>query len=353
MSQPTTAPDQLSPPTPRPPARPPWLKRGLSAATVLVLLYLVASALVFRMALVPHRKVARSSPDKDGVVAESIHFDSAQGGPNLNGWYVPSDGDRAIVVLHGLDSQSWNRYSRQLTEALHAHHFTVLLFDFRGQGKSEGDKLGLGWLERQDVRAAVDVLLSRGFKAGQIGLNGTSYGAATALLSAAMIPEVGAVVADSPFADMRDLMRSELKSRVGVSGFFIPGVTLMGRLWTGLDMAEIAPIHALPQLAPRPILFMHGTGDTRIPSEHSERLKAASMGDQDELWLVPGAEHCKEYEVAPDEYFSRVLGFFEKHLPTQKPLEPLPIPPRATEPGPVTMPSSQKAAANETPAAHP
>lgn len=337
----------------------PWARRALITGLGLTLVYLVLSAFVFRMALGTHRKEAKSTPTNDGLVAESVHFNSAQNGPSLNGWYVPSDGDRAIVVLHGLDSQSWNRYSRRMTEVLHAYHYAVLLFDFRGQGKSEGERLGLGWDERQDVRAAVDLLLSKGFKPGQIGLNGTSYGAATSLLSAAMIPEVGAVVADSPFADMRDLMSKELKTRVGVSSMFIPGVTLMGRLWMGVDLADIAPLKALAQIAPRPILFTHGEGDSRIPFEHSQRLKAASQNPNDELWLVPGAEHCKQWEEAPDEYYSHVLTFWEKYLPTQKRMAPLPVPPLAMEPGPaladgkrltITLPPEYVVAADSAPA---
>ena len=43
--------------------------------------------------------------------------------------------------------------------------FHVLVFDPRANGRSKGDHYGLGWLERRDVRGAVNLLLSRGFPA--------------------------------------------------------------------------------------------------------------------------------------------------------------------------------------------
>ena len=146
--------------------------------------------------------------------------------------------------------------------------------------------------ERRDVRAAVNLLLGRGFKPGTIGVHGTSYGAAVALLAAAAIPEIGAVVADSAFADMREVMDREIKKRTGLPTWLVrrlrPGLAVVANLLYGLDFDVIPPERAVPSIAPRSILFIHGREDRTIPVGHAYRLKAASENPTDELWLLPG-----------------------------------------------------------------
>ncbi len=151
--------------------------------------------------------------------------------------------------------------------------------------------MGLGWHERRDVRGAVDLLLERGIKPGRIGVHGTSYGAATAILSAAAIPEVGAVVADSAFADVREIMDREIEMRTGLPAEIVrllrPGIAFVAQTFYDLDLDAIPPERAVPNIAPRPILFIHGREDKRIPVKHARRLFAASKNPADELWIHP------------------------------------------------------------------
>ena len=161
---------------------------------------------------------------------------------------------------------------------------------------------------------SVDVVLQHGIQPGRIGLFGASYGGGTALLAAAVFPSVGAVVTDSAFANQRLLTDSEMTRRTGMPPIFTPGVALASRLLYGIDLDAIAPEKALAAIAPRPILFIHGTADSHIPVEHAYRLKAASQNPADELWIVPGAEHTSSYLVEPEAYPTRVLGFYERYL---------------------------------------
>ncbi len=50
----------------------------------------------------------------------------------------------------------------------------------------------------------------------------------------------------------------------------------------------IAPQRAVPDIAPRPILFIHGDKDRTIPVEHARRLRAVSRNPADEPWTLPG-----------------------------------------------------------------
>ena len=212
--------------------RRPSIAVGTLAAIAVV--YLGVSYFVLSASLTAQRVDYEQTPADSGLVVEEVHFESDVDEIPLVGWLLRSWGDRAIVLGHGLNCYGWSGSQPDLAHAYVKAGFHVLVFDFRGHGRSGGDRLGLGWDERRDVRAAVDLLLGRGFEPGNIGIHGGSYGAATALLAAAAIPELGAVVADSAFADMRDIMERQIKERTGVppqfAGLLRPGITVLAWL---------------------------------------------------------------------------------------------------------------------------
>jgi pimeloyl-ACP methyl ester carboxylesterase len=298
----------------------------IGTLAVIVALYLGVSYVILAKSLEPIRTVSDRTP-----VGEEISFESDVDRLPLTGWLLASSGDRAIVLVHGLSSHSWCGGQPDIAWAFVKAGFHVLVFDLRGHGRSGGDLLGLGWHERRDVRGAVNLLLARGFRPGRIGIQGGSYGAAVALLATAAIPEVGAVVAYSAFADMRDLMDAEIERKTGVPSrvtklFLRPGIALVARLLYSLDFDAITPERAVPEIAPRPILFIHGSEDERIPVEHAYRLMAASNNADAELWRLEGFGHggavrlpeegCKWTEVSPmrEAFLRRVTAFFDHSL---------------------------------------
>lgn len=298
----------------------------IGTLAVIVALYLGVSYVILAKSLEPIRTVSDRTP-----VGEEISFESDVDRIPLTGWLLASSGDRAIVLVHGLSSHSWCGGQPDIAWAFVKAGFHVLVFDLRGHGRSGGDLLGLGWHERRDVRGAVNLLLARGFRPGRIGIQGGSYGAAVALLATAAIPEVGAVVAYSAFADVRDLMDAEIERKTGVPSrvtklFLRPGIALVARLLYSLDFDAITPERAVPEIAPRPILFIHGSEDERIPVEHAHRLMAASNNADAELWRLEGFGHggavrlpeegCKWTEVSPmrEAFLRRVTAFFDHSL---------------------------------------
>ena len=97
----------------------------------------------------------------------------------------------------------------------------------------------------------------------------------------------------------------------------------MGQLLYGLDFDTIAPEHQVANIAPRPILFIHGSDDPRIPVEHAYRLKAASGNPVNELWILKGYGHTqgvsmglKHEEVSPmrGTFLQKVCAFFKNAL---------------------------------------
>lgn len=322
----------------QPPSGPPkrrwkWPLVGVAAFLFMFLgtAYFAVAGVITTLSLDPGDRVTVGAPPASYDVRKQ-RFPSADGRINLTAWLISTrqetDKDRAIVLLHGLGDHGWNSTNRELTRAYVNAGFTVLAMDLRGHGESGGQWLGLGWHDRGDVRAAVDLLLAQGFAPGRIGIHGTSYGAATALLAAAAIPEIGAVVADSAFADMRDVMDAEITDRTGlpapIARLLRPGIAWTARLVFDLNFGEIPPLLAVDDIAPRPIFFIHGTADTRIPVTHSQALFDADLNPANELWLLPGMGHTEgvwmeEGDDVPSpfqaEFLARVTEFFEQNLP--------------------------------------
>ncbi|HEX8966798.1 MAG TPA: alpha/beta hydrolase [Chloroflexota bacterium] len=289
----------------------------LPAAALVVagLAYGGASAVIIERVTRAVRTPIDGTPADLGLGYESVVFESATDRVRLRGWYLPAQGRRAIIFVHGIDKNRWDSWEHipQKARMFVEHGFDVLAFDLRGHGESGGERLGFGWLERRDVQGAVAFVQQRGIPAGRIGLQAHSYGAAVGLLSAGIVPDIGGVVADSGFADVRSLVERELQLR-GFPPIFAAGISLGANRLYGISLDDIAPENQVWRIAPRPVLFIHGTADERIPVDNSYRLYAAARNPAAELWIVPAAAHVQAFTVDPEVYSERVLAFFDRSL---------------------------------------
>ena len=287
--------------------------------------YLGTSWYVLQVMVTAERELPRRTEAELGFPdAERLSFET-EDQVLLEGWLVPSAGERVIVLVHGIYSHAWDWQAPEVVRAYRNAGFDVFVFDLRGQGRS-GGTLGLAWLERQDIRAAVNLLMDRGFKAGRIGVHGTSYGAAVAVWATAEIPEVGALVADSAFADLRDVMLGEVSRQTGIPLPLTvplgPGLRLMARNRYGFDLDDITPEKRIGAITQRPILLIHGEQDLTIPVEAAQRLhRAAPTGT--ELWILPGRRHTEGVWLMTNSraesplrevFLGRVTRFFDDSL---------------------------------------
>jgi uncharacterized protein len=238
---------------------------------------------------------------------EEVSF-RTEDGLLLRGWWLPApEPKRTVIALHG--HRGARHHCVGIGAALWRRGANVLLFDHRGRGSSEGEFLSLGHFETLDALAAIEYVLSRAPRA-PLGLIGYSMGAAVAVMSAARDDRVAAIVADSPFASERGVVRAILRKRA--SHLCRPIAALTER-WLPYDPGEVEPLREVAKIAPRASLFVHGLLDKTCDPGDSLKLHEAA-GAPTELWLLERAGHCDAYFADREAYCERVAAFFEEHL---------------------------------------
>ena len=278
-----------------------------------MVIYGLISFLIAQGVTKADRDPQEDHPSNYNLVFDDVEFPSRRGDVLLSGWYLPGeDSSPHLVFVHGIGSVRSGDNAVELAARMVGLGYNVLLFDLRGHGSSEGDKVSGGYFERWDVLGAFDYLVARGVDLSRTGLIGFSMGAATSIMAAAEEPRITALVADSPFADASDLIAREAARKTPIPGWltpiFIPAAKLMAKGIYGIDIGELVPERAVTQLN-YPILVIHGTGDQRIPWEHGQRV-ADAAAEGSFLWLVPDVDHVDAFLAHPDEYVDRSTEYY-------------------------------------------
>ncbi|UCH42953.1 MAG: alpha/beta hydrolase [Dehalococcoidales bacterium] len=292
-----------------------WWKAVLTLVLVIVVATLgISGYLGYSMTRV-ERLAVEQDPALVGLDYEDVSFPSMEDELILHGWFLPvADSQGVIIMVHGADQHRADPSIGMLGIAskLVEHGYNVLMFDLRGHGESEGNMMSAGYYEQRDLNGAVEYVKGRGFQ--RIGVLGFSVGAATAVLATAENSDISALVSDSGFADLKDMMEPEFSKRTKFPKFFLGPLLFLVKIMYGVDFNAVSPVAVVAQIAPRPILFIHGEDDETVPQEHAQRLYQASLNPQNQLWVAPGASHVKAYLTYPEEYINRVTTFFDMTL---------------------------------------
>jgi pimeloyl-ACP methyl ester carboxylesterase len=213
---------------------------------------------------------------------------------SLSVWLVePSTGapHATVLICHGLRDQKRSLLS--VAKQLAADGYSAVLVDLRGHGRSSGRWLTYGVVEAADLGQILDALEHENLLAGPVGVYGTSYGAACAIMLAGRDSRARAVVSVAPFATMRDEVPYFIRHSSRVPPWFIPDATIMraiddaGKL-AGFDPQQASPLAAI-QHTHAHVLLIHGEPDEKTPVEHSRQLHAAAPG-LSQLMIIPSAE---------------------------------------------------------------
>lgn len=293
------------------------LRRLALVASALTGAPLLVAWLISEHVLHPKPKVEDHDLGDFELPAEEVYFPSRDG-TRLAGWFIPA-GTTApspgVVLSHG-----WRRSRAELlphADFLHRAGFAVFAFDHRHRGKSGGEAITMGLQEQDDLLGTLDQLCARPeVDAERIGVLGMSMGAVVAILVAARDQRVCAVVAECPYATNEAIMTRSIRHYFRLPRFpfaVLAKWVIERRLGQSLDSAEA--LAAVGALSPRPLFLIADERDAVIGSQEAERLFQAA-GEPKRFWLVPGADHSRGWQAAPEEYERRVLDFLRGALGT-------------------------------------
>jgi fermentation-respiration switch protein FrsA (DUF1100 family) len=242
------------------------------------------------------------TPERHGLRYEEVSFRSKDG-TALSGWFVPAVGTPRGTVIHFHGNAQNMTAHFSFVSWLPAEGFNLFVFDYRGYGRSEGkpDRKGV----YEDSVAALEYVASRkDVDRNRLLVFGQSLGGANAIaaMGETRFPGIRAVAIESAFASYREIVRDKIGQMPVLSILKAP----LSHLLIGDDHS---PEKVVANIAPVPLLLIHGTADQVVSYRHGERLFDKARAPK-ELWTIKGGDHTAAFADPSSPYRQRLVRFF-------------------------------------------
>lgn len=191
----------------------------------------------------------------------------------LNGWFLHTSNPVGTVLYsHGNGGNL--TFVRGVAQNLVQHGLDVLIYDYRGYGRSEGSIPSEAELYA-DGDATYDFLTKqRGIKIEKLAIYGLSLGTTVSTDLASRRP-CGALVLEAPLSSASDMTSTMLP------------ILPRSLHWIGKNRFEserkISSVNC-------PVLIAHGDSDEMIPTEQGRKVFAAA-NEPKKLMIVPNGKH--------------------------------------------------------------
>lgn len=243
-------------------------------------------------------KTAPDVPSDFGHRFEDVTFKS-EDGTKLHGWFfqpIEKVKPKGTVVFHHGNTGSVG-YHIGFVGWMARAGYQVLLYDYRGFGKSEGEITRNGLV--QDARAAIIYAKSREDVDGKRIISfGHSLGGAKSLaaLGEKMIPGVRGVICFAGFASYEDMAKK-----------------VAGKMGADLVTDELSARDLVEKISPIPVLIAHGTKDAVVPLAQGEILFKKAK-EPKTIYRIPNGSHTRALWMNDGEYRTKVLAWMGKTL---------------------------------------
>ena len=239
------------------------------------------------------------TPRDDGYKYEDVFFNSADG-TKLHGWFMPAvDGAKhargTVVFSHGNTGSIGHHLG--FVNWLARVNYNVLIYDYRGFGKSQGVISRKGIIE--DVQAAFAYIRTReDVDANKLVSFAHSLGGAKSIVAIALKPVKGlrAVIVHGTFASYQDMARQKA-----------------GKLGADLTTDEFSAVDYVNRVAPVPMLFIHGEKDRVVP--FSQGLKLFQKAEKPKTFFrIADGGHSNSLRRNGYEYRKKMLIWLDTRM---------------------------------------
>jgi uncharacterized protein len=263
--------------------------------TMLALYSIIVATLFFnenRVIYFPKKEITQTP--------KSIHLDYSDAdfqtvdGVNISGWYIPAAQEKgALLFCHGNAGNMSDTLEH--IRVLHEMDLSLLVFDYRGYGRSEGKPTEEGTY--LDAEAAWDHLIRLGKHPGKVIVHGQSLGGAVAA-EVALRKKPAALVIESTFTSIPDL---------GERNYPWLPVKMMARIRY--------PTKDKIGLITCPKLIIHSPDDKIIPYDHGTALYRIASAPKYFLKIRGG--HNDGFIISNKTYTDGLKTFLDAYLETK------------------------------------
>lgn len=233
---------------------------------------------------------SRGNYQPENLQFEDVFF-QADDGTRLHGWYCACENPRAHVLFAHGNAGNVSFWSDRMRELQQDYNVSVLIFDYRGYGKSEGRATVEGVL--QDARAAAKLLAKKaGIEESELVVMGQSLGGAVAVHLAAEIAPQGLIL-ESTFSSFRDVADHHAKW----ASWLVPKKKL-----NSVDQIEKYR---------GPLLQCHGDRDEVVPFALGQKLFQAANGPKTFIEMKGGFHNTpltRSYRWKLDDFFQKLAS---------------------------------------------
>ncbi|MBM3249598.1 MAG: alpha/beta hydrolase [Candidatus Omnitrophica bacterium] len=188
----------------------------------------------------------------------------------INAWFVPArDAKFTVLFAHGNAGNISHRVEK--IDFFHELGLNVLIFDYRGYGKSRGSPSEKGLYK--DAQASYEYLLSRGIKPDEIIGYGESIGGAV-IIDLGSRNKLTALISDSTPSSAKDMVR--------IIYPFLPYWVFSVRMDS---LSKVKAIHY-------PKLFIHSVNDEIVPFKLGKKLFESAPLPKEFLQIHGGHNSC-------------------------------------------------------------
>lgn len=216
-----------------------------------------------------------------------------------------------VIFFHGYKSEPacdfaamYDFYNELGCDLMYVH--------MRAHGKSEGEYIGFGALDRYDVvlwtKKAAEL-----FPENSIFLHGMSMGAASVLQSADLELDghVCGMIADCGYSDLETVFKNLVGELYHLPVMFVDIFEYVNLLKAGYGFKEASSARSV-SVTEVPLLYICGDSDRYVPKDMALKIYNACRSDK-KLLLVPDTGHAASFMCANEEYRSMVTDFINGH----------------------------------------
>ena len=266
---------------------------------VLLIVYIVMCLGIYffqsKLVFVPTKGEPQYTPQNLGLDFEDFMLES--GSEKINAWFIPSKANKGTVFFcHGNAGNLGHRLST--IRIWHELGINILLFDYRGFGKSSGSPSEEGCYE--DAKACFKWLEKNNKLTKPLIIHGRSLGGGVASWAANNV-ECDALILESTFTSVPDM-----------GAHYYPFLPI------GLISSIHFPTAERLKTFKKPLLIIHGEKDEIIPYFMGKKIADQTKAE----FLDLTGRHNSGFEVSPN-YIPTLQNFVNK-LSLPKPLEDTP-----------------------------